>query len=81
MNAWMRHEAVLARDLQQQVKSNTLEQFSASPDLHQEFIGAVLGSMESSADLSTQILNHPDIFQKLLAELIPIICKDLAAAG
>jgi type I restriction enzyme, R subunit len=41
----------------------------------------VLGSMESSADLSTQILNNPDIFQKLLAELIPIIYKELAAAG
>ena len=31
--------------------------------------------MDSSADLSTQILNNPDIFQKLLAELIPIVYK------
>jgi type I restriction enzyme R subunit len=37
--------------------------------------------MDSSADLSTQILNNPDIFQKLLAELIPVIYKDLKAAG
>jgi type I restriction enzyme, R subunit len=63
--------------LQQQVKSNTLEQFSASPDLHQQFIDAVLGSMESSQDLSTQILNNPDIFQKLLAELVPIIYDEM----
>lgn len=41
----------------------------------------MLGSMESSADLSTQILNNPDIRKKLLAELIPIIYKDLATAG
>jgi type I restriction enzyme, R subunit len=34
--------------------------------------------MDSSADLSTQILNNPDIFQKLLSELIPIVYKDLA---
>ena len=63
--------------LQQQVKSNTLEQFSASPDLHQQFIDAVLGSMESSQDLSTQILNNHDIFQKLLAELVPIIYDEM----
>jgi type I restriction enzyme R subunit len=63
--------------LQQQVNSNTLEQFSASPDLHQEFTDAVLGSMESSQDLSTQILNNSDIFQKLLAELIPIIYNEM----
>lgn len=46
-------------------------------NLHQEFTDAVLGSMESSQDLSTQILNNPDIFQKLLAELVPIIYDEL----
>jgi type I restriction enzyme R subunit len=66
--------------LRQQAKSNSLEQFSASPDLQQEFTDAVLGSMESSSDLSTQILNNPDIFQKLLNELVPIIYKELATA-
>ena len=67
--------------LQQQAKNNTMAQFAASPDLQQEFTDAVLGAMDSSADLSTQILNNPDIFQKLLSELIPIIYKDLAATG
>jgi type I restriction enzyme R subunit len=67
--------------LQQQAQNNTLAQFSASPDLEQEFTDAVLGAMESSTDLSTQILNNPDIFQKLLAELIPIVYKDLKATG
>jgi len=67
--------------LQTQAKNNSLAQFSASPDLQQEFTDAVLGAMESSADLSTQILNNPDIFQKLLAELIPIVYKDLAQTG
>jgi hypothetical protein len=46
-------------------------------DLHQEFIDTVLGSMESSQDPSTQILNNPDIFQKLLAELVPIIYNEM----
>ena len=67
--------------LQTQAKNNNLAQFSASPDLQQEFTDAVLGAMDSSADLSTQILNNPDIFQKLLAELIPIVYKDLATTG
>ena len=67
--------------LQQQAKANSLAQFSASPDLQNEFRDAVLGAMDSSADLSTQILNNPDIFQKLLAELIPIVYKDLATTA
>ena len=67
--------------LQQQARTNNLQQFSASPDLQQEFTDAVLGSMESSEDLSAQIINNPDIFQKLLNELVPLVYKDLAAAG
>jgi type I restriction enzyme R subunit len=47
--------------LQQQVNSNTLEQFSASPDLHEEFVAAVLGTMQSSEDLSAQIINNPEL--------------------
>ena len=66
---------------QAQGDKNSLEQFSASPDLKQEFTAAVLGAMDSSADLSTQIINNPAIFQKLLNELVPIIYKELAAAG
>ena len=53
------------------------QELSASHDLQQEFTDAVLGSMESSADLSTQILNNQDIFQKLLAELSPIIYDEM----
>ena len=69
--------------LRQQARGdhNSLEQFSASPDLKKEFTAAVLGAMDSSADLSTQIINNPDIFQKLLNELVPIIYKELAATG
>jgi len=69
--------------LRQQARGdhNNLEQFSASPDLQDEFRDAVLGAMDSSADLSTQILNNSDIFQKLLAELIPIVYMDLKTAG
>jgi len=66
--------------LQQQARTNNLQQFSASPDLAQEFTAAVLGSMESSEDLSAQIINNPDIFQKLLNELVPLVYKELAAA-
>ncbi len=45
--------------LQQQAQNNTLAQFSASPDLHSEFLSAVIGAMDSSADLSAQILTTP----------------------
>ena len=44
--------------LQQQAQNNSLAQFSASPDLQNEFVSAVIGAMESSEDLSTQILNN-----------------------
>jgi len=33
--------------LQQQAQNNTLAQFSASPDLHSEFLTAVIGAMDS----------------------------------
>jgi type I restriction enzyme R subunit len=33
--------------------------------------------MASSEDLSTQILNNPELSQKLLGELVPIIYKGL----
>ena len=53
--------------------NNSLAQFSASPDLQTEFVGAVIGAMDSHTDLSTQILNNSEISQKLLDELVPII--------
>jgi len=77
----LKDRLVESETLQQQARSNSLQQFSASPDLQQEFTDAALGAMESSADLSTQILNNPDIFQKLLAELIPIVYEGLATMG
>ncbi|MCX5042470.1 DEAD/DEAH box helicase family protein [Aldersonia sp. NBC_00410] len=63
--------------LQEQAQNNTLAQFSASPDLQREFVGAVIGAMASSEDLSTQILNKPELSSKLLGELIPIIYQGL----
>ena len=33
--------------------------------------------MDSSAELSTQILNNPEISQKLLGEFVPIIYRAL----
>lgn len=67
--------------LAQQAQSNNLAQFSASPDLHSEFVSAVIGAMVSSEDLSTQILNSPEIKQKLMGELVPIIYKGLQATA
>jgi type I restriction enzyme R subunit len=67
--------------LQQQAQHNTLAQFSASPDLHSEFMSAVIGAMASSEDLSTQIINNADLSQKLLAELVPIIYNGLKATA
>jgi hypothetical protein len=56
-------------------------QFSASPDLQNEFVGAVIGAMASSEDLSTQILNNPELSQTPLGELVPIIYQGLKTAG
>jgi type I restriction enzyme, R subunit len=67
--------------LQQQAQNNTLAQFSASPDLQSEFVGAVIGAMESHNDLSTQILNNTEISQKLMGELVPLIYKALQATA
>ncbi len=49
--------------LQQQAQNNSLAQFSASPDLQNEFVGAVIGAMDSHTDLSTQILNNAEILE------------------
>lgn len=43
-----------------------------SPDLHDEFVAAVIGTMNSSEDFSAQILNSPELKQKLLSELVPV---------
>jgi type I restriction enzyme, R subunit len=67
--------------LQQQARNNSLAQFSASPDLQNEFVSAVIGAMESHSDLSTQILNNPELKQKLLGELVPIIYMALKATA
>jgi type I restriction enzyme R subunit len=67
--------------LHQQAQHNSLAQFSASPDLKNEFVAAVIGTMNSSSDLSAQILNNDDLSQKLLAELVPIIYKGLKATA
>jgi type I restriction enzyme R subunit len=67
--------------LQQQAQNNSMAQFSASPDLHHEFLAAVIGAMDSSADLSAQILNNPELSQKLLGELVPLIYKGLKATA
>ena len=37
----------------------------------------MIGAMDSSAELSTQILNSPEISQKLLGELVPIVYRAL----
>ncbi|MFH5246070.1 type I restriction enzyme subunit R domain-containing protein [Antrihabitans spumae] len=65
--------------LQQQARHNTLAQFSASPDLNSEFVAAVLGAMESSDELSAQILNNPDLSHKLLGQLLPGVYQHLNA--
>jgi type I restriction enzyme, R subunit len=58
-----------------------LAQFSASPDLQNAFVAAVIAAMDSSADLSAQILNNPELSQKLFGELVPLIYRELKAAG
>ncbi|MGO8937860.1 MAG: hypothetical protein ACLP3C_13360 [Mycobacterium sp.] len=54
---------------------------SQGPGLHNEFVGAVIGAMASHGDLSTQILNNPEISQKLMGELVPIVYQALKATA
>ena len=77
----LRRWRIVRREGDAAVHGDRLAQFSASPDLHSEFVTAVIGAMDSSADLSAQILNNPDLSQKLLAELVPIIYKRLKATA
>ena len=70
-----------ARRCSSRRRNNTLAQFSASPDLHKEFLSAVIGAMDASEDLSAQIINNPDLSQKLLDELVPIIYNGLKATA
>jgi len=53
---------------------------SGETNLHREFVAAVIGTMNSSETLA-QILNNPELKQKLLGELVPTIYKVLKAAG
>ena len=41
----------------------------------------MIGAMDSSADLSAQILNYAELSQKLLGELVPLIYRELMTAG
>jgi type I restriction enzyme, R subunit len=44
-------------------------------------VAAVIAALDSSADLSGQILNSPELSQKLLGELVPLIYRELKTAG
>ena len=79
--ATLRTGSKRAKTLHQQAQNNTLAQVSASPDLHNEFLQAVIGAMDASEDLSAQIINNPDLSQKLLDELVPIIYNGLKATA
>ena len=82
-----------ARPCNNRPRTNSLSQFSASPDLHSEFV-TVIGAMDSSADLSAQILNNLGLVgpgcelsldgavsQKLLGELVPLVYRTLKATA
>jgi len=47
----------------------------------QKFVSAVIAAMDSSADLSAQILNNAELSQKLLGELVPIVYEALKASA
>ena len=62
----------------QQLTSLTSDwQLLASSGVENEFVGAAIGAMASSEDLSTQIPKNAEISQKLMGELVPIIYKAL----
>ena len=41
----------------------------------------MIGAVDSSEDLSTQILNNSEISQKLMGELVPIIYEALTTSA
>ena len=41
----------------------------------------MIAAMDSSADLSAHILNNPELSQKLLCELVPLIYGELKETG
>ena len=67
--------------LKTQAQNNSLAQFRASPDIDVAFTDAVIGSMDSSADLSAQILNNQDLARALLGELLPAVYRTLSKAS
>ena len=67
--------------LRTQAQNNSLAQFRASPDIDVAFTDAVIGSMDSSADLSAQILNNQDLARALLGELLPAVYRTLSKAS
>ena len=46
-----------------------------------KYVGVSRTTLDASEDLSAQILNNPDLSQKLLDELVPIIYKGLKATA
>ena len=46
-----------------------------------KYFGVSRTTLDASEDLSAQILNNPDLSQKLLDELVPIIYKGLKATA
>ena len=72
---------VVGETLKTQAQNNSLAQFRASPDIDVAFTDAVIGSMDSSADLSAQILNNQDLARALRDELLPTIYRALSKAS
>ena len=51
--------------------ANSKEQFAGLPDLLKELINANIESLDAFTELSTQVLNSPEIQRRVLALLGP----------
>ncbi|KMO80937.1 hypothetical protein MCHUDSM44219_01987 [Mycolicibacterium chubuense] len=51
--------------------------FKSASSADTTFSTLVVSPVATSEDLSTQLVNNPDLFQRLLAELVPIIYRSL----
>lgn len=56
--------------LRAQAVANSKEQFAGSPDLLKELINANIDSLDAFTELSTQVLNSPEIQRRVLALLL-----------
>ncbi|HRA88687.1 MAG TPA: hypothetical protein PK992_11465, partial [Planctomycetaceae bacterium] len=56
--------------LRSQASANSKEQFASSPDLTKALVTANIESLDAFTELSTQVLNSPELQRRLMSLLL-----------